>query len=161
MTSGPVLPRDRSGASSQPCPGTEITQATLSPAARLLIVAWPLGTAGLTVRALSRYRRGILGWTQRLWSRCGKEGPSHSTDLPSAPPLNKAWVPVIILGRWRQGQPVKGAGVTPEERMVGMTEKKKRIVEKIKSRSSPFTPPESSKEDKERSGPGSPVLSGN
>lgn len=34
---------------------------------------------------------------------------------------------------------MKGAGVTPEERMVGMTEKKKRIREKIKSRSSPFT----------------------
>lgn len=34
---------------------------------------------------------------------------------------------------------MKGPGVTPEERMVGMTEKKKRIREKIKSRSSPFT----------------------
>lgn len=33
---------------------------------------------------------------------------------------------------------MKGAGVTPKERMVGMTEKKKQIREKIKSRSSLF-----------------------
>lgn len=65
--------------------------------------------------------------------------PSPSADLPSPPLFNNAWALVIIVGRWRQGQAVKGAGVTPEERMVGMTEKKKRIREKIKSRSSPFT----------------------
>ncbi|CAB1449380.1 unnamed protein product [Pleuronectes platessa] len=64
---------------------------------------------------------------------------SAGADLPSPPLFNNAWALVIILGRWRRGQPVKGAGVTPEERMVGMTEKKKRIREKIKSRSSPFT----------------------
>lgn len=65
--------------------------------------------------------------------------PSSRVDLPSPPLFNKAWALVIILGRWRWGQPVKGVGVTPEERMVGMTEKKKQIREKIKSRSSPFT----------------------
>lgn len=66
--------------------------------------------------------------------------PSSSADLPSPPLFNKAWALVIILGRWSWGQAVKGVGVTPEERMVGMTEKKKQIRKKIKSRSSPFTP---------------------
>lgn len=65
--------------------------------------------------------------------------PSSSADLPSPPLFNKAWALVIILGRWSWGQAVKGVGVTPEERMVGMTEKKKQIRKKIKSRSSPFT----------------------
>uniref|UniRef100_A0AAV2LNX5 Uncharacterized protein n=1 Tax=Knipowitschia caucasica TaxID=637954 RepID=A0AAV2LNX5_KNICA len=155
MTSGVILPRDRR-------PGHRLSPiAHCLPEPAVLMVAWPLGKGRLAVRALSHCRRGILGRTQRLWSRFGTEGPSRCTDLPSAPRLNKARASVIILGRWRQGQPVKGAGVTPEERMVGMTEKKKRIAEKIKSRISPFTPTESSKEDKERSGPGSPVLSGN
>lgn len=65
--------------------------------------------------------------------------PLPGADLPSPPLFHNARALVIILGRWRRGQPVKGLGVTPEERMVGMTEKKKRIREKIKSRSSPFT----------------------
>lgn len=99
----------------------------------------------------------IKGSLERLWSRfetghpslppslrrAGSPqldlSPSPCTDLPSPPPFNNAWALVIILGRWRRGQPVKGAGVTPKERMVGMTEKKKQIREKIKSRSSPFT----------------------
>lgn len=36
------------------------------------------------------------------------------------------------MGRWRQGQELKGAGVTPEEKMVGMTEEggEKKLSEK-------------------------------
>lgn len=56
---------------------------------------------------------------------------------------------------------MKGVGVTPEERMVGMTEEEKANQRKDQRQKLAFHSSESAKEDKERSGLGSPVLSGN